>query len=124
MFDVKIFINKEGGNRLAGGYLTVANILKTNFTLLRTKSGGMFVSFPSYKKQNSEEWVNYVDTVSKEAREQVTQAIVDAYNRATGGYDRGEDQRVDRATTQYNNNPTTQTVSGQRSESIPSGVPF
>ena len=51
MLDVRLFLNnQQNSNRVAGGYLTVANLIKTNFSLLRTKSGdGLFVSFPSYQ---------------------------------------------------------------------------
>ena len=126
MFDVKLFKNDGPGSRLAGGYLTVANCVKIKINLIKTKNGGYFVGFPSYQKQGTDEWVNYVDTVSKEAHAAVTKVVVEEYLKLTGQSvdHRGEDTQVEKP---YNNNPSSEVVHAepkQGGNNIPSGVPF
>lgn len=96
MYSVQLFTNYAQGNRIAGGFLTVADSIKININLLKTKTGGYFVSFPSYQKKDGT-WANYVDTVSKEAREEITRAVINAYERITGTSrtDNPEDRRVE-----------------------------
>jgi len=123
MFDVRLFKNEDQGNRLAGGYLTVANMVKINITLMKTKTGGYFVSFPSYKKQNSEEWVNYVDAVSREARAAITNAVVEEYLKMNGESidNRGENKRVEHLP---NNDAPDKVIHAQKAVEVPTGVPF
>ena len=124
MFQVRLFKNEGGAsNQLAGGYLTVANAVKINIRLLKTKTGGYFVSFPSYKKQNSEEWVSYVDPVSKEARAAITTAVVEEYMKITGQSveHRGDESRVEKP---YNNEVGNKVVQAIAGNGVPSGVPF
>lgn len=121
MLDVRLFLNnQQNSNRVAGGYLTVANLIKTHFSLLRTKSGdGLFVSFPSYQGKDGE-WKNYVDSVNREAREQINAAVIDEYNKQRNG---GSSSYTP---PQVNNSPDGSVVqgSGERNSSIPINRPF
>ena len=121
MLDVRLFLNnQQNSNRVAGGYLTVANLIKTYFSLLRTKSGdGLFVGFPSYQGKDGE-WKNYVDSVNREAREQINAAVIDEYNKQRNG---GSSSYTP---PQVNNSPDGSVVqgSGERNSSIPGNRPF
>lgn len=118
--DIKFFLNNSGrDNKLGGGYITIANLVKTSFTLIKTKTGGYFVSFPSYQDKDGN-WKNHVDTVNKEAREYITNEVVRAYQSATGGYSptgNSEDRRVE----QPKDVVTEATPSGNN---VPKGRPF
>lgn len=95
--DVKLFKADGSSNQLAYGHLKVADLVTINIRLIKTKSGGMMVGFPSYQGKDGE-WKNYADTVSKEARTVVTNAVVAAYNRLIGSSNptgNQEDQRVE-----------------------------
>lgn len=125
MYKVQLFTTYAKGNRLAGGYLTVADSVKINISLLKTKNGGMFVSFPSYQNKAGE-WVNYVNTVSKEANEELTRAVVSEYEKitGTGSRDNPEDIRVDYSSSTYERKEVVQPEPIQQASHIPSGRPF
>lgn len=125
MYKVQLFTNYASGNRLAGGYLTVADSVKININLLKTKNGGMFVSFPSYQNKAGE-WVNYVNTVSKEANEELTRAVVAEYEKitGTGSRDNPEDRRVDYSSSYEERKSPTQPEPIKSSGGVPSGRPF
>lgn len=98
-------MSKPGEKTLAGGYITISDLIKTTFKLIKTKNGGYFVAFPSYQSADGE-WKPHVDTVSKEAREKITEAILKEYSRQTD-------------TNTGNGNKRVETES-----KVPSGVPF
>ena len=82
MIDVKYFPNKETTSGfIGGGYLTTNNMVKINFRV-RDGQYGIWVLLPSQKKPNSNEYVELVQFVNKEAKETITAKVkeaIDAY---------------------------------------------
>lgn len=97
---VTLWENSANGSVLAKGFVKLGGFVQINITLFSGRSGP-FISFPSYKKQDGT-WQETAGPVSKEFREAITAAVVEAYNRSSSpAPGRGYNVQEPPARTQY-----------------------
>lgn len=80
--DVKVYpfdTSGTGGQGVAMGEITLDDaVTLRGFRIIAAKGGGMFVGFPS-KKGGDGQWRELVIPVTKEARDQIRTALLDAW---------------------------------------------
>ena len=81
--DIQVILweNSASGNALAKGFVKIGGFVQINIVVYNGRNG-LFIGFPSYKKQDG----TYQETagpVSKEAREAITAAVIQAYSKGS-----------------------------------------
>ena len=80
---VTLWENSSNGSTLARGFVKIGGFVQINISIYSGRNGP-FVAFPSYKKQDGT-WQETAGPVSKESREAITAAVLNAYNRTSSG---------------------------------------
>lgn len=95
--DIKVFPVKGASKFKANGVFTIAGGISINFKVIEGSKGN-FVSFPqeSYEDKNTKEkkYKNLVNFASDEDRNDVSSRLLAAYNKYSGGANRGEESQV------------------------------
>lgn len=78
---VTLWENSSNGSTLARGFVKIEGFVQINISIYSGRNGP-FVAFPSYKKQDGT-WQETAGPVSKESREAITAAVLNAYNKSS-----------------------------------------
>lgn len=78
---VTLWENSSNGSTLARGFVKIEGFVQINISIYSGRNGP-FVAFPSYKKQDGT-WQETAGPVSKESREAITAAVLNAYNKGS-----------------------------------------
>ena len=78
---VKITLSQKEGNTKAFAYVTVGNFIGLPSIVVMNGSNGLFVKMPQQKGSDNE-WHDVFFPVTKEAREELSKAVLDAYQAA------------------------------------------
>lgn len=78
---VTLWENSSNGSTLARGFVKIGGFVQINISIYSGRNGP-FIAFPSYKKQDGT-WQETAGPVSKESREAITAAVLNAYNKGS-----------------------------------------